>query len=62
MTFSTGMHYLDLGIGAALLFGVFWWMYTLTSRSYAQSRLERATKQGARQPWDNDRAGRRGNR
>jgi hypothetical protein len=42
MAMSPVMHYLDLGLGAALLSGAFWWMYTLTSRSHAQRKLEKA--------------------
>jgi len=62
MNISTGMHYLDLGIGVAVFAGIFWWMYVLTSRSHAQRRRELSSKRVARQPWDDDRAGGRGNR
>jgi len=62
MGISTGMHYLDLGIGAALFIATVWWMYTLTSRSRAQRMQERATRHSARQPWDSDRVSRHGNR
>jgi hypothetical protein len=39
---SPVMHYLDLGLGAAMLTGACWWMYALTSRSYALRKLEKA--------------------
>ena len=37
---STGLHYLDLGIGVAVFVGIFWWMYALTSRSHAKRKQE----------------------
>ncbi len=62
MNISTGMHYLDLAIGIAVFAGILWWMYSLTSKSHAQQKLERSARKMARQPWDEDRAGGRGNR
>ena len=62
MEFSTGMHYLDLGIGVTLFAGILWWMYVMTSRSHAERQLARSVKKIARQPWSDDRAGGRGNR
>lgn len=62
MNMSTGLHYLDVGIGIAVFLGIFWWMYALTSRSHAERRMERLSKKVARQPWDDDKAGGRGNR
>jgi hypothetical protein len=62
MNFSTGLHYLDMGIGIAVFAGIFWWMYALTSRSHARRQLERSSKQFVRQPWSDDKAGGRGNR
>ena len=59
---STGLHYLDLGIGVAVFIGIFWWMYALTSRTHAQRKLELSTRKISRQPWDDDRASGRGNR
>jgi len=59
---STGLQYLDTGIGIAIFVGIFWWMYALTSRSHARRVLERQTRKIERQPWDNDRDGRAGNR
>lgn len=41
MNMSTGLHYLDLGIGVAVFLGIFWWMYVLTSRSHAERKLAR---------------------
>lgn len=62
MNFGTGLHYLDLAIGVAVFLGIFWWMYALTSRSHAQHKLELRVKKIASQPWDDDKAGGRGNR
>lgn len=60
MSISTGLHYLDLGIGVAVFVAIFWWMYVMTSKSHAQRKLELSSKKTARQPWDED--GGRGNR
>lgn len=59
---STGLHYLDLGIGIAVFAGIFWWMFSLSTKSRAQRKQELRTMKNARQPWDDDRAGGRGNR
>jgi hypothetical protein len=59
---STGLHYLDVGIGIAVFLGVFWWMYSLSTKSSAQRKLELGAKKSAHQPWDNDKASGRGNR
>jgi len=59
---STGLNYVDLGIGIAVFVGVFWWMFSLCVKSGAQRKLELSTKKIARQPWDDDKAGGRGNR
>ena len=59
---STGLHYLDLGIGIAVFVGIFWWMVSLSTKSSAQRRQELSAKAIARQPWDDDKAGGRGNR
>jgi len=59
---STGLHYLDLGIGIAVFGWIFWWMYSLSTKSSAQRKLELSSQRIARQPWDEDKAGGRGNR
>ena len=59
---STGMHYLDIGIVIAVFGGIFWWMYSLSTKSHAQRKFELRSRKIAQQPWDTDRAGRRGNR
>ena len=59
---STGLQYLDLGLGTAVFLWIVWRMYSLCSRSSAQRKLELRTRRIARQPWDNDKVGRRGNR
>jgi hypothetical protein len=59
---STGMHYLDVAIGVLVFAGIFWWMFALSTKSSAQRKLELETQKVARQPWDDDKAGGRGNR
>jgi hypothetical protein len=59
---STGLHYLDLGIGIAVFVGIFWWMFTLSYKPRVQRNLQRSEQKRARQPWDDDKAGGRGNR
>lgn len=59
---STGLHYLDLGIVIALFAGIFWWMFALSTKSSAQRKQELSARAVARQPWDDDKPGGRGNR
>ena len=62
---STGLHYLDVGLVIAVFAAIFWWMITLSTKSRAQRKLERVSRavaSVARQPWDDDKAGGRGNR
>ena len=59
---STGLHFLDLGLVVALFAGIFWWMYSLSTKSHAQRKLELSSRKIAHQPWDDDKAGGRGNR
>lgn len=59
---STGLHYLDLGLGIAVFSWIVWRLYTLCVKSGAQRKLDLSTRRIARQPWDNDKAGGRGNR
>jgi len=59
---STGLHYLDLGLLVAAFAGIFWWMYALSTKSHAQRKLELSSRKIAHQPWDDDKAGGRGNR
>jgi hypothetical protein len=59
---STGIHYLDIGLVVAVFGGIFWWMYSMSSRSHALRKQERFLRKSARQPWDDDKAGGRGNR
>jgi hypothetical protein len=58
--------YLEVGIGIAVFAAVFWWMFTLTIKSQSQRKQEIKQEPSAKrlvhQPWDNDRAGGRGNR
>ena len=59
---STGMHYLDVGLVAAVFAGIFWWMVAQSTKSHAQHTMERTAKQAAIQPWSEDKASGRGNR
>ena len=59
---STGLHFLDLGLVVAVFAGIFWWMYALSTKSHAQRKLELSSRKIAHQPWDDDKAGGRGNR
>jgi hypothetical protein len=60
------MQYLELGIGIAVFAAIFWWMFSLTIKSQHRHKQEIKQEPGAKrlvhQPWDNDRAGGRGNR
>lgn len=57
-----GIRNLDLYIGIAVFIGVFWWMFSLSTKSRAERQLARTPVKIPRQPWDNDRANRGGNR
>ena len=59
---GTGLHYLDLGIGIAVFGGIFWWMFVLSTKPKAQRKIETGGKKVTSQPWDDDKAGGRGNR
>ena len=59
---STGLHYLDLGIGIAVFVGIFWWMFALSTKSKAERKLEMGGKKITGQPWGDDKSGGRGNR
>jgi hypothetical protein len=53
---------LETAIGIVVFLGIFWWMYSLSTRTHAQRKRELSTRRIARQPWDDDRPGGRGNR
>ena len=59
---STGLHYVDVGLVIAVFVGIFWWILSLTTKPRAQRNLELSSKKIAHQPWDDDKAGGRGNR
>lgn len=59
---STGMYYVDVGLVIAVFVGIFWWMLSLSTRSRAQRKLEMSSNKIEHQPWDDDKAGGRGNR
>ena len=43
---------LDVGLVAAVFAWLFYWMYSLSSRSHAERVEKRITKKIAHQPWD----------
>jgi len=53
---------LEGAIGIVVFLGIFWWMYSLSTKTHAQRKQELSTRRIARQPWDDDRPGSRGNR
>ena len=59
---STGLHYLDVGLVIAACVGILWWMYSLSFKSRAERQRTASSKKIARQPWEDDKAGGRGNR
>ena len=59
---STGLQYLDIGSAMTVFVGIFWWMYSLSTKSHTQRKLELGARKIAHQPWDDDKAGGRGNR
>ena len=59
---SNGLHFLEVALVIAVFVGIFWWMYSLTAKSPARRRHEPSSKKIAPQPWDDDKAGGRGNR
>jgi hypothetical protein len=59
--YTTGLHYLDVGLAALFLVGMFWWVYRLTSLASSR-RAQPVPVKAAAQPWGVDKAGGRGNR
>jgi len=53
---------LETAIGVVVFLGIFWWMYSLSTKTHAQRKQELSTRRIAHQPWDDDRPGGRGNR
>ena len=53
---------LETAVGVIVFLGIFWWMYSMSTKSQAQRKQELSTQRIARQPWDDDRVGGRGNR
>jgi hypothetical protein len=51
-TMTTGFPMLDLGLVVAVFAGVFYWMYSLSSRSHAERLEKLRAKKQAHQPWD----------
>jgi hypothetical protein len=49
---TTGFPVLDAGIALAAFAGIFYWMYSLSSRSHAERLEQRRAKAQSRQPWD----------
>ena len=59
---GTGMPFLEISLGVTVVVAIIWWMASLTLKPRAQHRREPARAHIPRQPWDNDKAGGRGNR
>ena len=59
---STGLLYVDAGLVIAIFVGILWWIFSLSTKSRAQRKLELSSRKIARQPWVDDKAGGRGNR
>jgi len=51
-TMTTGFPMLDLGLVVAVFAGIFYWMYSLSSRSHAERMEQLRAKKQAHQPWD----------
>ena len=53
-------------LNAALVFaafaGIFWWIYSKSTRSPVQRKQKLGARKIAHQPWSDDKAGGRGNR
>ena len=49
---TTGFPMLDVGLVVALFAGIFYWMYSLTSRSHAKRKEQLQAKKHSRQQWD----------
>ena len=49
---TTGIPMLDLGLVVAVFAGIFYWMYSLSSRSHADRVEKRLVKKLSHQPWD----------
>ncbi len=62
MLWTTGMHYVDAGLAAALFVALAWWMYYLTARPRARPVPATFAAKVAAQPWGEDKPGGRGNR
>jgi len=53
------LHYLNVGLATAASIWLLWWMYSLAFR---HRKPQPSSKRIASQPWDDDKAGGRGNR
>jgi len=49
---TTGIPFLDLGLVVAVFVGIFYWMYSLSSRSHAERIEQRRAKSQSHQPWE----------
>jgi hypothetical protein len=49
---TTGFPMLDVALVAAAFGGIFYWMYSLSSRSHAERLELRRAKARSHQPWD----------
>lgn len=49
---TTGFAPLDLALVAAVFIWLFYWMYSMSSRSHAQRAEQRLVRKLSQQPWD----------
>ena len=49
---TTGFPMLDVVLVVAIFVWIFYWMYSLSSRSHAETMEQRRAKAQSRQPWD----------
>jgi Na+/melibiose symporter-like transporter len=49
---TTGFPMLDVALVAAVFAGIFYWMYSLSSRSHAQRLEQLRTRKQSKQAWD----------
>jgi hypothetical protein len=49
---TTGFPLLDLALVAAVFAGIFYWMYSLSSRSHAERLEKLRTRKQSNQQWD----------
>jgi cbb3-type cytochrome oxidase subunit 3 len=59
---STGLLYLAVGLVIAVFVGIFWWIYSRSTKSRARRKQALSSREATDQPWDVDKDDGRGNR